>query len=88
MNDRIYTIINSVDLTGVNFSQVMETSIDTVRKNNDESLAILKYEGTEPSSLVGISKVNIDSRDYHNHSEILQIISATGPSGWTNDTEI
>ena len=83
MNDRTYTIINAVDLGSVNFSQVMETSSNTVRKNNDDSQVVFKYEGSEPSSLVGISKVTVDSRDFHNHAEILQVMSLTGSTGWS-----
>jgi len=88
MNDIIYTIINSTDLGSVDFSQVMETSIDTVRDNNNESLTVLKYEGSEPSSLTSIAKVNTDGRDYHNQMEILEIMSTTGTTGWTVNSMI
>lgn len=82
MNNKTYTIIDSVNLSAVTFSEVMETSINTVRKNNDDSLAVLKYVGAEPVSLIPIAKVNTDGRDYHNHEQILNIMSTTGTTGW------
>lgn len=88
MNNRTYTIIDSVNLSAVTFSEVMETSIDTVRKNNDDSLAVLKYEGSEPASLSAISKVNTDGRDYHDHSQILEIMATTGTTGWSSTEEV
>jgi hypothetical protein len=88
MNNITYTIINTSDLGSVNFSQVMETSIDTVRKNNDDSQVVLKYIGIEPSSLSGITKVNIDGRDFHNQTETLEIMSTTGTTGWATNSLI
>lgn len=88
MNNRTYTVIDSVSLTGVTFSEVMETSINTVRKNNDGTQTVLKFEGNEPPSLTGITKVNIYGRDYHTHSEILEVMSLTGTTGWTSSEEI
>lgn len=87
MNNRTYVIINESDLTSVTFSQVLETSANTVRKNNDETLIVLKYEGDEPESLLGIDKVEINGRFYHNHSEILEIMGTTGSSGWIKNEE-
>jgi hypothetical protein len=88
MNNITYTIINTSDLGSVDFSQVMETSIDTVRDNNDETQVILKYMGGEPSSLSGISKINTNGRDYHNQKEILEILSITGTTGWVTNNLI
>lgn len=48
--DRTYAFANTSDIGSVDFTQVMETSADTVRKSIDESQFILKwYTANEPS---------------------------------------
>ena len=42
-SNRTYSFINTSDIGSVDFSQVMETSADTVRKSIDESQFILKW---------------------------------------------
>lgn len=87
-DNKTYVIINVSDLGSVDFNEVLETSSSTVRKNNDETLTFVKYEGSEPLSVQGITKVTMDGRDYHNHSQILQILSTTGTTGWTTLDEL
>ena len=41
-----YAIININDLSKVDFSQVGQTSSDTVRRSIDESMFVLKWEET------------------------------------------
>jgi len=48
MSFNIYTIINVLDLSKIDFSEVGETSADTIRKSLDESEFIIKYN-IEPS---------------------------------------
>ena len=50
---RTYVIIEASDVSGVDFSQVLETSADTLRYNNDNSKTFVKYEGSQPSFLNG-----------------------------------
>lgn len=88
MNNKTYVIIESINLSAVTFSEVMETSIDTVRKNNDDSLVVLKYTGLEPASISALPKVTVSGRYYHTHSEILEIMSTTGTTGWTSNEYI
>jgi hypothetical protein len=48
--DRTYAFANTSDIGSVDFTQVMETSANTVRKSVDESQFILKwYTANEPS---------------------------------------
>lgn len=75
MSNKIYTIIKTVDLINVNFDEVDESSIDTVRKSIDGNLSILKYEGIEPDSLLNINKEIINGRKYFNQKLILEIIN-------------
>lgn len=86
--DKTYVIINVSDLGSVNFNDVLETSSNTVRKNNDETLTFVKYCGSEPLSLQGITKVTTEGRDYHNHTQITNILSTTGTTGWTKIEQI
>ena len=86
--NKTYVIINMSDLGSVNFSEVMETSSSTVRPNNDNTLTFVKYEGSEPPSIQGITKVTVDGREYHTHSQIKEILSTTGTTGWTTISDI
>ena len=51
-----YVLIDSTDIGIIDFTKVKETSLDTLRYNNDRSLTFIKYEGTKPSFL-GARKV-------------------------------
>jgi len=49
-SNRTYAFANTSDIGSVDFTQIMETSADTVRKSIDESQFILKwYTANEPS---------------------------------------
>ena len=64
---RTYCIINSSEVSGVDFDQVLQTSADTLRYSVDGSKALLKYEGTQPFFLLGKTE--------YTHSEILAILA-------------
>jgi len=76
MNESKYVILDCSELPSVNFSEVMETSADTVRKSVDESKTFVKYEGTQPASVAALTT---KSQEY-THEEILAILST---SEWT-----
>ena len=63
MNNRTYVIIEAGDVASVDFSQVLETSADTLRYNNDNTKTFTKYEGSQPSFLNG--------KTTYTHAEIL-----------------
>ena len=63
MNNRTYVIIEAGDVSSVDFSQVLETSADTLKYNNDETKTFVKYEGSQPSFLNG--------KTTYTHTEIL-----------------
>jgi acid phosphatase family membrane protein YuiD len=75
--NRNYVIFNVSELATIDFSQVLETSIDTVRKSIDESQTFVKYEGEMPSSVVALTT----KQGPYTHSEILTILA--GPD-WTD----
>ena len=72
---RKYVIINADEVDSVNFSQVDETSENTVRFSTDGSLTFVKFDSdTTPSFLVG--------KTQYTHSEILTILAT---DEWTSD---
>jgi len=65
---RKYVIINSDEVSSVDFSQVDETSADTIRYSLDGSLTFVKFDSdTTPSFL--------DGKTQYTHSEILAILA-------------
>ncbi len=74
---RKYVIINADEVDSVDFSQVDETSADTVRYSTDGSQTFVKYEGDQPSFLNG--------KQEYTHSEILTVLSG---DEWTSDEPI
>jgi len=65
-----YAIININDLDNVNFSQVIQTSADTVRKSLDESKFVLKWNET-PQFITDGSVVPLEILT---HSECLDLM--------------
>ena len=74
---RTYVIIDASEVSSVDFDQVAETSADTLRYSVDGTKTFVKYEGTQPSFLLGKTE--------YTHEEILTILS--GPE-WTSEDEI
>lgn len=54
---RNYIIINSEELIKVDFTQVLQTDIDSVRRSVDGSKAILSWENFEPSFLSELTTI-------------------------------
>ena len=80
MNDRNYVIIAASELDKVDFTQVMETSVETLRYSLDGEYTFVKFEGDTPSFFGLINDKSVE----YTHSEIIDILA--GPN-WTS-TEI
>ena len=65
--NRKYVIISKDDVSSVDFSQVMETSANTLRYSNNGNKTFVKYKGSQPSFLSGKTE--------YSHSEILAILN-------------
>lgn len=50
---RKFVILNTSEIDTVDFTQVLQTSKTTCRYTSDGSKLLLKYEGSQPSSLSG-----------------------------------
>ena len=71
--NRIYVIINSDEVSSVDFSEVEETSVSTLTWNIAESRTFVKFEGSTPDFLEG--------KTQYTHSQILTILAT---SEWTD----
>jgi hypothetical protein len=77
IEDREYMIFNVSELSEIDFTQVLETSAQTVRKSVDETKTFVKWEGTMPQCVA-----ELDTKEGpYTHSEILTILA--GPD-WTD----
>ncbi len=78
--NRKFVIFNTSETGSINFSQVLDTSAETLRLNVSGSRTIVKYEGNMPSSVSGLST---KSRVY-TYSEIMREVSG---SEWAREVE-
>ena len=69
--NRKYLIFNMSEIDIINFSSVLETSVDTIRKSIDETLTFVKWEGSTPSFVSSLST----SQGPYTHTEILSVLS-------------
>ncbi len=66
---KTFCIIDQSDVADVDFSQVFETSADTLRYNVAGDKTFVKYEGAKPRFLYG--------KDTYTYSQILDILSGS-----------
>ena len=79
-NNRSYTILNISDLANVDFSQVGETSENTIRKSIDETQFVIKYN-TTPSF---ISDGTVTPVEVLTYAEALELM---GTDAWSTNEE-
>ena len=71
-----YTILNTDELSSVNFNEVQETSENTLRYNNTKTEFLLKFEGETPSFLEG--------KTLYDYNGIMEILNSPE---WTQPTD-
>jgi|TARA_Y100000034_G_scaffold47733_1_gene58811 hypothetical protein len=64
-----YVIINTSEVSSVDFSQVIETSADTLRYSLDNSKTFVKFDGNTPSFLNG--------KTSYAHSEMITVLDGS-----------
>ena len=81
-DNRQFAIFSTTELPLINFSEVLETSAETVRTSTDGTLTFVKWEdgGTVPPSVEALTTIV----GYYTYEEILEILS--GPE-WTTPME-
>jgi hypothetical protein len=77
--EKQFMIFNVNELDLIDFTQVMETSMETVRKSVDGTKIFVKWIGEIPSSL----SVLTTKEGPYSHSQILEILST---EEWTPST--
>ena len=72
-----YTILTAEEITNVDFTEVLETSANTLRYNNAKTEFLLKFEGETPSFLEG--------KELFDYEGIMQILNSPE---WTQEEQI
>lgn len=68
--NRKYVIIQQIDISKIDYTEVLQTSPDMVRLSLDGTLGIIKYDGDMPWS---VSILENKSREF-NHQEIIELL--------------
>jgi hypothetical protein len=80
--NREFMIFNVSELPQIDFTQVLETSIDTVRKSVDQTKTFVKWDGVEiPSSVDSLTT----KEGPYTYNEILDILATPE---WTDPNPI
>ena len=79
--NREFVIFNVSELDKIDFSQVLETSAETVRKSVDGLKTFVKWDGVEPQSISSLT--TIEGR--YTYSEMLGLLST---EEWTSNEPI
>jgi hypothetical protein len=75
--NRHYVVFDLTEVDTIDFSEVMETSADTLRRNLANTQSFVKYEGDMPASVTALTT---KSQEY-THAEILALLAGTD---WTD----
>ena len=73
MSSKKYIIVDSEYIEYVNFTEVLETSPDTVRYSLNKKMFLLKYNGEQPDFVFYITQDAIGLTEY-SHQEIIEIL--------------
>ena len=81
-NNRNFMILSVTELPNIDFTQVKETSIDTVRKSVDGTKTFVKWDGEEvPSSVATLET----KEGPYTYEEIIVILAT---EEWTDPTPL
>jgi hypothetical protein len=71
--NRQFAIFSTTELDQIDFTEVLETSAETVRKSTDGSLTFVKWENgeTPPPSVEALETIE----GYYTYTEMLDILS-------------
>ena len=79
--NREFMIFNVSELGMIDFTQVLETSEETVRKSVDGTKTFVKWDGSTPQCVIDLTT----SEGPYTYDEILQILSTPE---WTDPNPI
>ena len=69
--NRQYAIFSLTEIDKIDFSQVLETSADTIRRSTDETKSFIKWDGEQPTFVSTLETLE----GPYTYSEILDILS-------------
>lgn len=75
-SNRRWVFLNTSETGSLDFSQVLETNSGSLRLNNSGSRTFVKYDGSMPSSVSGLSSKSAE----YSHSAVLNVLTG---SEWT-----
>ena len=79
-NNKTYAVINLTDVGLIDFSQIGESSVSTIRKSLDETQFVIKWEqGYIPTFISDSSVIPVSEYDHH---AILELMTT---SAWSSD---
>lgn len=70
-DERNFCIFSTSELNLIDFSQVLETSAETVRTSIAGDLTFVKWDGEQPSCLATLTTI----QGFYTYEEILDILS-------------
>lgn len=76
--NRRYLIFNINELSLIDFNEVLETSAETIRKNIDQTKAIIKWDGDAPNFINNL----VTKEGPYTYDEIIVILNN---SEWTQN---
>lgn len=76
---RNFIVFNVSELNKIDFSQVLETSEETVRKSADETKTFVKWDGEEPPICIATLTTSEGPYTYSEMLELLQGEDWTAP---------
>jgi len=79
--NREFMIFNISELNQIDFTQILETSEETIRKSIDGTKTFVKWDGTMPQCVSDLTT----SEGPYTYEEILNILSG---SEWTSNEPI
>jgi hypothetical protein len=82
-NTRTYAVINLIDISLIDFSQIGETSASTIRKSLDDTQFVIKWQdGYTPTFITDGSVVPVGT---YNHHAILELMATPA---WSEPIEV
>lgn len=73
MENRQFIIFNVSELNKIDFTQVLETSADTVRKSVNGAKTFVKWEGNTPECISALTT----AEGPYTYTEMLEILATT-----------
>ena len=70
-NNKTYAIINANDVSNIDFNQILETSVNTLKYSANNSLILIKW--TTPPAFIYVDEL-VEPVGIYTHQQILSIL--------------